>query len=46
MSKSSRKRKAERRLASKMGNYLSQSNHVSKKGLPSFCKPGTKQIKG
>jgi hypothetical protein len=44
MSKSSRKNKAERRLASKMGNYLTYSSK-SKKGVSGYNKPGTKQIK-
>jgi hypothetical protein len=45
MSKTSRRKKSERKLASKMGNYQVMSNKSSK-GTNAFCKPGSKQIKG
>ena len=43
MSKSSRRKKAERKLASKMGNYNTMNG---KTGIPAgaFIKPGSKQI--
>jgi hypothetical protein len=45
MSKTSRRNKAERRLASKMGNYTSMQSKSSAR-QNGFNKPGSKQIKG
>lgn len=45
MSKTSRRKKAERRLASKMGNYNTFHGRSPASGHV-LNKPGTKQIKG